>query len=74
MKKLLVAILRVVSRLPALKRLMVNLIYRFPALDAGLRSTVHRMNHPDAELDVDAKRLPDSARLIFDRLRARQPR
>jgi hypothetical protein len=73
-KKLPAKIFRVVSRFPAIKRFMVNITYRFPALDARLRSTVHRMNHPEAELDVNAKRLPDSARLIFDRLRARQTR
>lgn len=74
MKRLLTTVLRTVSRFPALKRLAVNIIYLFPLLDARLRSIAHRTDHPEAKLDVDAKRLPDSARLILDRMRARQPR
>jgi hypothetical protein len=63
---------RWVSRFPVLKRLIVDTIYRFPALDARLRSTLHRALHPDAVLDVDCKQLSEASRDVFVRLRARR--
>jgi len=71
MKFVLAGAVRWVSRFPFLKRLMVDAVYRFPALDARLRSTLHRAEHPDAALDVDCKQLPEGSRYVLARLRAR---
>lgn len=71
MKFVLAGTVRWVSRFPMLKRWMVDAVYRFPALDARLRSTLHRAQHPDAALDVDCKQLPDVSRRVLARLRAR---
>lgn len=63
--------LGLLTRYPALKRFVVNLIYRFPALDAGLRTVAHRAIHADAVLDVDASQIPETSRLAYDRMRSR---
>ncbi|MDF4002838.1 hypothetical protein P3W33_05395 [Luteibacter sp. PPL552] len=65
-------LLRSLSRYPALKRMIVDAVYRFPALDATLRTVAHRINHPDAVLDVDARRMPESSRRAYDRMRGRR--
>ncbi|MFC4525309.1 hypothetical protein ISN76_03575 [Dyella halodurans] len=65
-------LLGLLARYPALKRFVVNVVYRFPALDAGLRTVAHRTIHPEAALDVDATRMPETSRRAFDRIRARK--
>jgi hypothetical protein len=62
-------LLAILARYPALKRFIVDLIYRFPALDAGLRTAAHRAVHPEAILDVDAAHMPDGSRRAFRRMR-----
>jgi hypothetical protein len=62
-------ILHVLGRYPTLKRLIVALIYRFPTLDATLRTAAHRVAHPEAVLDVDAKCLPEESRRAYERMR-----
>jgi hypothetical protein len=62
-------ILHVLGRYPAFKRMIVSLIYRFPALDATLRTAAHRVIHPEAVLDVDATSLPDESRRAYERMR-----
>lgn len=63
-------ILHLLGRYPALKRMIVGLIYRFPALDATLRTAAHRVVHPEAVLDVDATSLPDESRRAYERMRS----
>ncbi|APG04451.1 hypothetical protein BJI69_11435 [Luteibacter rhizovicinus DSM 16549] len=63
------SLLRFLGRYPALKRFLVNVIYRFPTLDGKLRTVAHRVIHPEAVLDVDARRLPESSRRAYDRMR-----
>jgi hypothetical protein len=63
------ALLRLLARYPTLKRALVNVIYRFPALDGKLRTVAHQVIHPDAVLDVDANRMPESSRRVYERLR-----
>lgn len=74
MKSVLAGAVHWLSRFPVLKRLAVDAVYRFPALDARLRSTLHRAQHPDAELDVDCKQLSEASRYVLARLRARRRR
>ncbi|HVI53983.1 MAG TPA: hypothetical protein VM621_02890 [Luteibacter sp.] len=62
-------LLHFLGRHPALKRAIVDLVYRFPALDGKLRTAAHRAIHPEAALDVDASRLPDASRRAYDRMR-----
>jgi len=69
-RRVLRSFLHFLGRYPALKRLIVDVVYRFPALDATLRTVAHRVIHPEAVLDVDASRLPEASRLAFDRMRA----
>jgi hypothetical protein len=57
------------ERYPALRRFLVDVAYRFPALDARLRTAAHRVIHIEAALDVDADRLPDSSRRSYERMR-----
>lgn len=71
MKSVLARAVHWVSRFPVFKRLLVDAIYRFPALDARLRSTLHRAQHPDAILDVDSKQLSEASRYVLARLRER---
>lgn len=61
--------LHMLGRYPAIKRMIVDLIYRFPVLDTTLRTVAHRVIHPEAILDVDASRLPEASRRAFDRMR-----
>jgi hypothetical protein len=63
------SLLRFLGRYPALKRSLVNVIYRFPTLDGKLRTVAHRVIHPEAVLDVDAERMPESSRRAYDRMR-----
>lgn len=62
-------LLHFLGRHPALKRAIVDLVYRFPALDGKLRTAAHRVIHPEAVLDVDASRLPEASRRSYDRMR-----
>lgn len=62
-------LLHFLGRYPALKRMVVDLIYRFPALDATLRTVAHRVVHPEAVLDVDATNLPEASRRAYERMR-----
>ncbi|TCV95741.1 hypothetical protein EC912_10285 [Luteibacter rhizovicinus] len=62
-------LLRFIGRYPALKRLIVDAVYRFPALDATLRTVANRATHPEAALDVDAARMPDASRRAYERMR-----
>ncbi len=62
-------VMRWFSRYPLAKRLVVDMVYRFPALDARLRTLAHRAAHPDAVLDVDATNMPDATRRAFERMR-----
>jgi hypothetical protein len=64
-------ILHYLGRYPALKRVAVDLIYRFPLLDATLRTVAHRVVHPEAVLDVDATNLPEASRRAYERMRGR---
>ncbi|WP_043692478.1 hypothetical protein [Luteibacter sp. 9133] len=66
-------LLHFLGRRPALKRLIVDAIYRMPALDAKLRTAASKANHPEAVLDVDANRLPDASRRAYDRMRHQSP-
>ncbi|MDR6642663.1 hypothetical protein J2X57_001875 [Luteibacter sp. 1214] len=68
-RRILRDLLHFLGRYPALKRLIVDTVYRFPALDTTLRTVAHRVIHPEAVLDVDATRLPDASRRAFDRMR-----
>jgi len=63
-------LLHFLERYPALKRVIVNLIYRFPALDATLRTVAHRVAHPEAVLDVDVTSLSEASRRAYERMRA----
>jgi hypothetical protein len=63
------AALRQLARYPALKRLLVNTVYRFPTLDGKLRTAAHRVIHPEAVLDVDASCLPEASRRAYERMR-----
>lgn len=63
-------LLHFLGRHPTLKRAIVDLVYRFPALDGKLRTAAHRAVHPEAVLDVDAARLPEASRRAYDRMRA----
>jgi hypothetical protein len=72
-RRALRTLLRSLARYPALKRLIVDVIYRFPSLDGKLRTAAHRIIHPEAVLDVDARRMPESSRRVYNRMR-RPPR
>jgi hypothetical protein len=61
--------LHLLGRYPALKRVIVSLIYRFPSLDAKLRTVAHKVVHPEAVLDVDLTHLPEASRRSYDRMR-----
>ena len=74
MSGLLRSLLGFVEKRPRLKRLLVDLVYRIPALDAALRGASRKAIHPEARLDIDASRLPDGSRASFERIRARTPR
>lgn len=69
-----VTLLQAVSRYPRIKRWLTGVVYRIPALDAGLRTAARRAAHPEARLDVDAGRLPEESRRSFERMRARSVR
>lgn len=69
LKHALRGLLHFLGRRPALKRTIVDLVYRFPALDGKLRTAAHRVIHPGAVLDVDASRLPEASRRAYDRMR-----
>lgn len=73
MKKALAALVRLLSRYPKVKRLLVSAAYRLPVIDAQLRGALERGQHADASLDVDAKQMPESAKLAYKRMRARTP-
>lgn len=72
-RKAALTLLRFISRHPRLKRLLVDAIYRLPALDALLRSATRRTTHLQARIDVDAQHLPEGSRRSFNRIRARMP-
>lgn len=74
MKFVLAGAARWVSHFPVFKRLVVDTIYRFPTLDAWLRSTLRRAQHPDAALDVDCKQLSEASGYVLARLRVRTRR
>jgi hypothetical protein len=62
-------LLHFLGRRPALKRMIVDIVYRLPALDTILRSAANRATHPEAVLDVDARRLPEASRRAYERMR-----
>jgi len=64
-----VTLLEAVSRYPRIKRWLTGVVYRIPALDAGLRTAARRAAHPEARLDVDAAQLPEGSRRSFERMR-----
>lgn len=66
-------LLHFLGRHPALKRLIVDVIYRLPVLDAKLRTAATKAIHPDALLDIDATRMPEASRRAYDRMRRRGP-
>lgn len=68
------ALLGFLGNRPRLKRFLVDIVYRAPALDAILRSASQKAIHPEARLDIDARLLPDDSRASFDRIKARTPR
>lgn len=72
-RRALRTLLRFLARYPTLKRLIVDVIYRFPSLDGKLRTAAHRIIHPEAVLDVDVRRMPESSRRAYNRMR-RGPR
>jgi hypothetical protein len=62
-------LLHILARYPALKRVFVDMVYRFPALDGKLRTAINRVIHPEAVLDVDATRMPETSRRAYERMR-----
>jgi hypothetical protein len=62
-------LLHVLGRYPGLKRVIVNMVYRFPSLDATLRTVAHKVIHPEAVLDVDATHMPEASRRAYERMR-----
>ncbi|WNL45530.1 hypothetical protein RKE25_19275 [Dyella sp. BiH032] len=66
-----VTLLEAVSRYPRLKRWLTGVVYRIPALDAGLRTAARRAAYPEARLDVDPTQLPEGSRRSFERMRTR---
>jgi hypothetical protein len=62
-------LLHLLGNYPAIKRMIVNVVYRFPALDSTLRTVAHRAAHPDAVLDVDVTCLPEGSRRVYERMR-----
>jgi hypothetical protein len=66
-------LLHFLGKYPSLKRAIVNVIYRFPALDSTLRNVAHRVVHPDAVLDVDLTCLPHESRRTYERMRGSTP-
>lgn len=71
MRRALRHILQFLTRYPSVKRVVVDLVYRIPAIDSAMRTVAHRIAHPEAVLDVDASRMPDASRRAFDRMRGR---
>jgi hypothetical protein len=73
-RRLLQLVVGGLARHPRLKRAIVDLAYRIPWVDTRLRNLVYRVEHPEAQLDVDPKHLPDGSRRSLQRIRARTPR
>lgn len=67
-------LLRSLARYPRMKRSLVDLVYKIPALDSLLRTAANRLTHPEARLDVDASQLPEGSRRSFERMRSGMPR
>lgn len=62
-------LLHFLGRHPALKRAIIDVVYRFPLIDGKLRTAAHRVIHPEAVLDVDATRMPEASRRSYERMR-----
>lgn len=74
MRKLLAPFRRWLASRPHLRRRLTLIIYRFPALDMRLRGLLHSSEPRGSAHPVDAAHLPESARAVVARLRARMPR
>jgi hypothetical protein len=73
MKSLLLIAKQFLARHPALRRKIVNAIYRIPMLDMRLRAALDQRDDP-AWRRVDASDLPDEVRIVYARLRNRMER
>jgi hypothetical protein len=70
-KRLLSPLKRWLAGKPKLRRRLVNAIYRLPGLDLRLRKLLNATEHASNAAAVDATHLPEAARVVRDRLRAR---
>lgn len=73
-KRFLIPLKRWLAGKPKLRRRLVNVIYRLPGLDLRLRNLLNATEHANSAPGVDAANLPEAARIVRDRLRARVPR
>jgi hypothetical protein len=72
-KRLLIPFKRWLAGKPKLRRRLVNAIYRLPGLDVRLRNLLNATEHTSSAAAVDASHLPEAARVVRERLRARMP-
>jgi hypothetical protein len=73
MKRLLHLARQFLARHPALRRKIVNAVYRVPMLDMRLRAVLDQRDEPPWRR-VDAADLPEDVRLVYTRLRQRMER
>ena len=57
------------GRFPALKRALVHLVSRVPALDLRLREAVHEAKYVPSSTRVDAAHLPEDAAALLQRMK-----
>jgi hypothetical protein len=73
MKSLLYFAKQFLAKRPALRRKIVNTIYRIPALDMRLRAILDQRDNL-AWRRVDANDLPEDVREVYEKLRNRMKR